>query len=41
VMRISPATVKRSWSSARAFLHREITGVSLDARAMGPDPADL
>ena len=26
VMRISPATVKRDWSSARAFLHREITG---------------
>jgi RNA polymerase sigma factor (TIGR02999 family) len=27
VMGISPATVKRSWSSARAFLHREITGI--------------
>jgi RNA polymerase sigma-70 factor (ECF subfamily) len=26
VMSVSPATVKRSWSSARAFLHREITG---------------
>ena len=26
VMGISSATVKRSWSSARAFLHREITG---------------
>src|SRR5216684_1059564 len=26
VMGISPATVKRSWSSARAFLHQEITG---------------
>jgi len=26
VMGISPATVKRSWSSARAFLHREIAG---------------
>jgi RNA polymerase sigma factor (TIGR02999 family) len=26
VMGVSPATVKRSWSSARAFLHREITG---------------
>lgn len=26
VMGISPATVKRDWSSARAFLHREITG---------------
>jgi RNA polymerase sigma factor (TIGR02999 family) len=26
VMGISPATVKRDWSSARAFLHREIAG---------------
>ncbi len=26
VMGTSPATVKRSWSSARAFLHREMTG---------------
>ena len=26
VIGISPATVKRDWSSARAFLHREITG---------------
>jgi len=25
VMGVSPATVKRSWSSARAFLHREMT----------------
>jgi len=25
-MDVSPATIKRSWSSARAFLHREITG---------------
>jgi RNA polymerase sigma-70 factor, ECF subfamily len=41
VMGISPATVKRSWSSARAFLHREITGGSLDARALGADPADF
>jgi RNA polymerase sigma-70 factor (ECF subfamily) len=41
VMSVSPATVKRSWSSARAFLHREITGGSLDARAMGADSADL
>ncbi len=41
VMRVSPATVKRSWSSARAFLHREITGGSLDAAAMGADPEDL
>ncbi len=41
VMGVSPATVKRSWSSARAFLHREITGGSLDARAVGADPSDL
>ena len=27
VMGVSPATVKRSWSSARAFLHREVSGV--------------
>ncbi len=38
VMGISPATVKRSWSSARAFLHREITGGALDASALGADP---
>jgi RNA polymerase sigma factor (TIGR02999 family) len=28
VLNVSPATVKRSWSSARAFLHREITGAA-------------
>jgi RNA polymerase sigma-70 factor (ECF subfamily) len=38
-MGISPATVKRSWSSARAFLHREISGGSVDARAVGANPA--
>jgi RNA polymerase sigma factor (sigma-70 family) len=26
VMGISPATVKRDWTSARAWLHREIAG---------------
>jgi RNA polymerase sigma-70 factor (ECF subfamily) len=41
VMGTSPATVKRSWSSARAFLHREISGGSVDARAVGADPANL
>ena len=41
VMGVSPATVKRSWSSARAFLHREITGGSLDAPALGADSSDL
>ncbi|MEO8049047.1 MAG: sigma-70 family RNA polymerase sigma factor [Acidobacteriota bacterium] len=40
-MGISPATVKRSWSSARAFLHREITGGSLDAAALGADSSGL
>lgn len=40
-MGTSPATVKRSWSSARAFLHREISGGSVDARAMGANPASL
>ncbi len=41
VMSCSPATVKRSWSSARAFLHREISGGALDAGAMGADSSDL
>ncbi len=41
VMGLSPSTVKRSWSSARAFLHREISGGSLDTGAMGADPADI
>ena len=40
-MGVSPATVKRSWSAARAFLHREITGGSLDARALGADSSDI
>ena len=31
IMGVSPATVKRSWSSARAFLHREISGVQRSA----------
>jgi RNA polymerase sigma factor (TIGR02999 family) len=41
VMGVSPATVKRNWSSARAFLHREMTGGAGDARAVGADSADL
>jgi RNA polymerase sigma factor (TIGR02999 family) len=32
VMGVSPATVKRSWSSARAFLHREVSGVQAAGR---------
>jgi RNA polymerase sigma-70 factor, ECF subfamily len=35
VMGVSPATVKRSWVSARAFLHREISGGALDSTALG------
>ncbi len=30
VMGISPASVKRSWHSARAWLHRELTGGNVD-----------
>ncbi|HVO98569.1 MAG TPA: sigma-70 family RNA polymerase sigma factor [Bryobacteraceae bacterium] len=41
VMGVSPATVKRSWSSARAFLHRQMTGGTGDAGAMGASPADV
>jgi len=41
VMGTSPATVKRSWNSARAFLHREISGGSLDTPAMGADSPDI
>jgi RNA polymerase sigma factor (TIGR02999 family) len=41
VMGVSAATVKRSWASARAFLHREMTGGSGDARAMGADSSDF
>ena len=41
VMGVSPATVKRSWNSARAFLHREMAGgSSLDARALVTDSSD-
>jgi RNA polymerase sigma factor (TIGR02999 family) len=41
VMGVSTATIKRSWSSARAFLLREITGGTSDAGAMGADPASV
>jgi RNA polymerase sigma factor (TIGR02999 family) len=41
IMGVSPATVKRNWSSARAFLHREMTGGALDSGAMGADSAGL
>ena len=34
IMGVSPATVKRSWSSARAFLHREISGVQRAAAGL-------
>jgi len=41
IMEISPATVKRSWNSARAFLRREISGGAGDTHTMGADPTDL
>ena len=41
VLATSTATVKRSWASARAFLHREITGGVRDAGTMGSDSANL
>lgn len=41
IMGVSTATVKRSWSSARAFLHKEITGGLGDARAVGADSSDF
>ncbi|HEV8148417.1 MAG TPA: ECF-type sigma factor [Bryobacteraceae bacterium] len=41
VLATSTATVKRSWASARAFLHREITGGVRDAGTMGADSANL
>jgi RNA polymerase sigma-70 factor (ECF subfamily) len=41
VMGISSASVKRAWSSARAFLHREISGGSLDTTTVGEDSPDI
>jgi RNA polymerase sigma-70 factor, ECF subfamily len=41
VMGISPATVKRAWSSARAFLHREISGAAYHAAANGSSSANI
>ena len=42
---ISTATVKRSWSSARAFLRRELEGgeigIPVDTGAMGTDTPDI
>lgn len=38
---ISTATVKRRWSSARAFLRREMAGGTLDAGAVGADPGNI
>jgi len=42
---VSTATVKRSWSSARAFLRRELegdaVGIPVDAREMGADPKNI
>ena len=41
VMGISSATVKRAWSSARAFLHREISGAALHAAVNGSSSANM
>lgn len=41
IMGTSTATVKRSWSSARAFLRREMGGDSVDAGAVGKSPGDF
>ena len=41
VMGTSTATVKRSWSSARAFLRREMEGGSVDSREVGKSPGNF
>jgi len=41
VMGISSATVKRSWSSARAFLRRELEEGSIDARTVARSPRNF
>jgi RNA polymerase sigma factor (TIGR02999 family) len=42
VLGVSPATVKRSWNSARAWLHRELTkGDGSDSTALEPDPGGI
>jgi RNA polymerase sigma factor (TIGR02999 family) len=41
VMATSTATVKRSWSSARAFLRREMEGGSVDSREVGKSPGNF
>ena len=42
VLNCSPATVKRSWHSARAWLHRELTqGEFGDAASLDAGPADI
>jgi len=38
---VSQATVKRNWSSARAFLRREIEGAKDDTGEVGADPTDF
>jgi DNA-directed RNA polymerase specialized sigma24 family protein len=32
VLKVSPVTVRRDWSSARIWLHRELTGETDDGR---------
>lgn len=41
VMGNSTATVKRSWSSARAFLRREMEGGWVDSREVGKSPGNF
>ena len=41
IMQISTATLKRSWSSARAFLRREIEGGADDTEALGANPRGI
>jgi RNA polymerase sigma factor (TIGR02999 family) len=41
ILGVSTATVKRSWSSARAFLRREMGGETHDARTVGAGPLDF
>jgi RNA polymerase sigma factor (sigma-70 family) len=35
IMGVSPATVKRSWNSARAWLHRELTNEEIGRSGAG------
>jgi RNA polymerase sigma factor (TIGR02999 family) len=41
VLGVSPATVKRSWNSARAYLYRDLVGDSGEPGALGASSSDL